>query len=472
MKLNKFRVRKFRSIQDSGWIDLDLVTALLGENESGKTNLLLPLWKLCPASGGKIDLLADAPRGEYSEIRALPDTEKPIFISAVFECDNMEKESISKIANCDSDWIKTIKFQRRYDGQYIVSFPDANPTDYCESSMAREILENQIKSVRSTESNKTDIKLKDVFLKKISDAIDRVKQIGDTISNTQLELVIEIIEQIDITKASKTGGFIESRRNCLEKLSKIKEDISRETPDRITDAREEALRLIPAFVYYANYGNLDSEIYLPHVIQNLHRQDLGEKEAAKARTLKVLFEFVNLKPQEIQALGMDLSPYQNPTPEQFQAKSEEKKERSVLLESASAGLTKAFGSWWKQGNYDFRFAADGDHFRIWVSDTIRPEKIELENRSTGLQWFFSFFLVFLNERNDAHFGSILLLDEPGITLHPMAQKDLSAFFEGLSIDNQLIYTTHSPFLLGSDKLDQVRAVDIGEDGCCVARLET
>ena len=88
----------------------------------------------------------------------------------------------------------------------------------------------------------------------------------------------------------------------------------------------------------------------------------------------------------------------------------------------------------------------------------------MENRSTGLQWFFSFFLVFLNEKNDSHYGSILLLDEPGITLHPMAQKDLFAFFENLSKDNQLIYTTHSPFLMDPDKLDQVKAVYIGKDG--------
>ena len=67
MKLKKFRVTKFRSVQDSGWVELDLVNALLGENESGKTNLLLPLWKLNPAADGEIDLLCDAPRGEYSE---------------------------------------------------------------------------------------------------------------------------------------------------------------------------------------------------------------------------------------------------------------------------------------------------------------------------------------------------------------------------------------------------------------------
>jgi predicted ATP-dependent endonuclease of OLD family len=36
-------------------------------------------------------------------------------------------------------------------------------------------------------------------------------------------------------------------------------------------------------------------------------------------------------------------------------------------------------------------------------------------------------LTFLVESKDAHKDSILLLDEPGLSLHPLAQKDLSLF---------------------------------------------
>lgn len=120
--------------------------------------------------------------------------------------------------------------------------------------------------------------------------------------------------------------------------------------------------------------------------------------------------------------------------------------------------------WWKQGNYRFRFDADGDHFRIWVSDDQRPEEVELEGRSTGLQWFLSFYLVFLVESKDSHQGAILLLDEPGLSLHPMAQQDLSLFFDNLSQTNQLLYTTHSPFLVDADRLDRARKVYVADDG--------
>ena len=66
------------------------------------------------------------------------------------------------------------------------------------------------------------------------------------------------------------------------------------------------------------------------------------------------------------------------------------------------------------------------------------------------------------ESKDAHQGTILLLDEAGLSRHPLAQRDLSNFFNSLS--NQIVYTTHSPFLMEADALDRVRSVYIDENG--------
>ena len=90
--------------------------------------------------------------------------------------------------------------------------------------------------------------------------------------------------------------------------------------------------------------------------------------------------------------------------------------------------------------------------------------MELENRSSGLQWFLSFYLVFLVESQGEHRKAILLLDEPGMGLHPYAQQDLSAFFESLSRTNQIIYTSHSPFLVDADRLERARKVYVANDG--------
>ena len=196
---------------------------------------------------------------------------------------------------------------------------------------------------------------------------------------------------------------------------------------------------------------------------------------AKARTLRVLFSFVELKADEVLELGRDFQDRtgegRKPTDEQIEKIGEQKRIRSILLQSASARLTEKFRDWWKQGDYRFRFEADGNHFRIWVADDRRPTEVELENRSSGLQWFLSFYLVFLVESQGQHRNAVLLLDEPGISLHPHAQRDLSAFFESLSESNQLMYTSHSPFLVDADRLERARKVYVAKDGTTKATAD-
>ena len=133
--------------------------------------------------------------------------------------------------------------------------------------------------------------------------------------------------------------------------------------------------------------------------------------------------------------------------------------RSIKLSSASNDITAKFSAWWKQRRHAIRYHADGDFFRIWVADDRRPGiEIELESRSQGFQWFFSFYLVFLVGSQESHKEAVLLLDEPGLHLHPTAQQELIAFFEELSQKNQLIYSTHSPFLIDGEHLHRVRPV--------------
>lgn len=57
-----------------------------------------------------------------------------------------------------------------------------------------------------------------------------------------------------------------------------------------------------------------------------------------------------------------------------------------------------------------------------------------------------------------------MLDEPGHTLHPMAQKDLASFFNSLAEKNQLLYTTHSPFLVDSMNITRTKVVYADENG--------
>ena len=372
---------------------------------------------------------------------------------------------LSKLTGFPADMFAEVKFKRTLDDKLYVEFIGVKPDREISTRGATDILDAATTEIEAATPLRSEPELKVAMLGAIAGSKTRMegrqtvdKAIFDAI---KADLTIEGAE--GTPKSSIAPRFARLREE-LEELSKT---ISKPHPNDIKEARDLAFAALPAFVYYSNYGNLDSEIYLPHVIENMKRKELGSIEAAKARTLKVLVEFVGLEAGEILQLGRDLK--EPPagkalTPEEIQGASDRKKERSVLPQSAGTKLTSEFRNWWKQGTYRFRFEADGDHFRIWVSDDVRPEEIELEGRSTGLQWFLSFYLVFLVESKDSHEGSILLLDEPGLSLHPLAQHDLTYFFDGLAKTNQMLYTTHSPFLIDADRLDRARKVYVSDDG--------
>lgn len=461
MELKQFRVTTFRSVRDSGWVEVDAVTALIGINESGKTNLLLPLWKLNPAREGEIQPTSDYPKKMFGEIRSSP--EEYCFITADFETGEQRAE-IAEIARIDEESAAIVRVRRYFDGKYTIEFPEFERPTKTPVEEVRQLLTELKTDIGSTRA----LKQEDEFKTRLRGRIDSL--LCDTAKDTdpdELDRLVEVLRSAIPEVPAKTSSLVPRTRQAIEDLREMRAALTAPDPGDDDAVCEAVLARIPKFVYYSNYGNLDSEIYLPHVVENLKRTDLGAKEAAKARTLRVLFSFVRLKPEEILELGRDFEETQygrEPTAEEIEEIAEKKRERSILLQAAETSLTEKFRDWWKQGDYRFELEADGKHFRIWVSDDRRPEKIELESRSTGLQWFLSFYLVFLVESLGEHKDAVLLLDEPGPSLHPLAQRDLSSFFDSLSKRNTIIYTAHSPFLVDSDRLDRARKVYVAPDG--------
>lgn len=464
MKLKQFRVTNFRSVKDSGWVEAEKVTALIGVNESGKTNLLLPLWKLKPARDGEIQPTSDFPKTMFGAIRNAPGNYH--FIEADFWTGVYSSE-ISTKAGINKDDAQVVRVTRFFDGQYYVEFPDFQRQVTIPRTEVISELEGCAAKVEAGQALKQEVELQERLITGLKDIVSQVS-IDDELQVVNLKDVKEKVCVLIPEESAKTSAIVPIISQLSDSLDEIIKRISAPQPGDKEGVKELVVSIIPSFVYYSNYGNLDSEIYLPHVVENLKRDDLGSKEAAKARTLKVLFRFVQLQPDEILELGRDFKDIhgQNREPDTTEIAeiAEKKRTRSILLQSAGATLTKEFRDWWKQGDYRFRFEADGNHFRIWVADDRRPTEVELENRSTGLQWFLSFYLVFLVESKGDHEQSILLLDEPGISLHPLAQRDLSAFFESLADTNQILYTSHSPFLVDADRLERARKVYVATDG--------
>lgn len=102
------------------------------------------------------------------------------------------------------------------------------------------------------------------------------------------------------------------------------------------------------------------------------------------------------------------------------------------------------------------------HLDILVSDPNAeyPVEVNLDERSRGFRWFFAFFITFsADTRGGNADGAILLLDEPGLYLHAKSQGDLLKHLRE-DYKNQIIYTTHSPFMVPADAIKIVRTVNI------------
>ena len=143
------------------------------------------------------------------------------------------------------------------------------------------------------------------------------------------------------------------------------------------------------------------------------------------------------------------------------------------LEGAGNRLSRRVLQYWSQNKhvhmqFDVRPARreDPEGMRtgnnIWanVHDSRHMVSTNLGTRSRGFVWFFSFLAWYsLVEKENKDNNVILLLDEPGLFLHGKAQGDLLQYLEKeLKERHQIIYTTHSPFMVDSTRFDLIRII--------------
>src|SRR5258706_410385 len=64
MKLTAFRIHRYKSILDSGWIEISPLTVMVGKNESGKTTILKALHRFNPFDPEPYSLDREWPRSQ------------------------------------------------------------------------------------------------------------------------------------------------------------------------------------------------------------------------------------------------------------------------------------------------------------------------------------------------------------------------------------------------------------------------
>jgi predicted ATPase len=462
MQAKRFRVQNFRNIDDSGWVTLDQVTAFVGRNESGKTTLLKAFHKFNPATDEPYDAMREFPRDRYMRDyvgRGSKGGDWPV-CSVAFALSDELKADIAALLppgqNPPAEAIAT----RYYDGSIAIEYEPA----LAELPLPPEPVLAGLKAFASgarrlaapaPEQEEATAATRNALAQWATQGQDQLKATADLRNDAGAKVLARLKAEAESKSNPQTAELVEALHEAIDPVL----GAAKAGPllPKIGELVEDAL---PVLIYFENYGVLDSAIYLPRFLEDLQR----DPNNPRSRTINAMFKHVALDAKDIASLGTEEARAQRQNGQQPNAETvakdqRRKEERAIRLNSASNDISTRFSDWWSQRRHKIRYHADGDYFRIWVADDRRPDvEIELEARSKGFQWFFSFYLVFLVESEEGHKDAILLLDEPGMNLHPTAQQELLGFFERLAEKNQLVYTTHSPFLVDGEHIYRVRPV--------------
>jgi len=420
VQLKSFRVRRFRNILDSGEISVESdVTALVGKNEAGKTALLQALYRLNPAHEAGFDVIQHYPRWMEVRDRKAGVIDATNAITATFALNDDDVSAAE--ANLGADVITgtDLVVSRNYSGGLTITVP-------CSS---RKAVENVCERLELSATN----------AKRFEKAYD-------------LGAMKRIVEQ---WRQQVDGDPETHAPQALVSLEEAMENMASETWRVAWKALKPRL---PKFFYFDAYSQLPGRVDLTELA--------GDGDSPGGSGLQTARALLKLAGTETGMLGEETYEI-----------------RKAELEAVSNELTRQVFEYWKQ-NPDLSVEMDVDKETVdvgngqqavarfletRVKDRRHGYTNNFDQRSAGFQWFFSFLAAF-SEFEGTEEPVVVLLDEPALSLHGRAQSDYLRFIdERLAASHQVLYTTHSPFMVEPGKIQRARIVeDRGPDEGAVA----
>ncbi len=409
IKLKKVEIDKYKSFLEKQEIDIeDGVTRVVGKNESGKTALLEAMAKFnyfdSSDDSFNFNSTNDYPRGLLKKYQQeYPNDDFPV-ISCTFEISDELLEQISDDIGKDVYTNKTVKIAKTYN----------NGMTYTISANCKKFIENFLQKYTLEKT------LKENLLQ-----CNSIKELADKLKENEEQQVI----------------YNELKEKYIDKSFSSFNDV-------VTGyiARQYIKPNLPQFLYFDEYYALPGAINLNKFADG-QVDDTFSKE--QQDITKALFELSNI----------DISKVMN---------SDDYEDFIAELEATSNNITdKLLEYWTTNQNLEIKFEIQTKEdtsrrilekfLQIRIRNTKHRVTLPLKNRSKGFIWFFSFLVWFSKVQEKENL--IILLDEPGLNLHAEAQSDLLEYIDKELLQKyQVIYTTHSPFMIESDKLDEVRTV--------------
>ena len=412
MILKSIKIENFRCIEDSNEFSIEPVTCLVGKNEAGKTALLQALYKLKPDIQGEGDFIPilTYPRRKYSEYKERHESDPDNVLTTIWELEKTEIVAVAQTLGNKALKDKLVRVTRGYS-----------------NSNAWEIEIDELQVVKH-------------FLR--TSGLNQTER-ADIKDSQTIEELISKLEAID-PKSESQQTFL----NTLNQTFPTK---------RPSEQAEDILNAsIPTFLYFGDYQNLPGQVS----INELREKDANGRLEYGDRVFIALLDLASTSLDEIDQM-------------------KEFEKLNAELEAVSNRLSDEIFEYWTQNRnlkvicrFDNALPEDpppfntGYVFRTRIENVRHRVTVSFDEHSRGFVWFFSFLTWFSQLKKHYDENLIILLDDPALSLHARAQADLLRYInEKLKPNYQVIYTTHSPFMVDAENLLSARTVeDVVEDG--------
>lgn len=447
MKLTSIRIQKFHSIVDSGIVELsDTVTVLVGKNEQGKTTFLRGLASLNPKN-------RYAPSDLPNHLRAYLEDKLPSEISVVcawLSPSTEEKTLLEKVVT-DAEQIDEFIVSRFYDSHYSyrAKHEDGSEAEvrFVMPDISR-FVEHIKKSVATLqtrlESHATRVP---AFATSIPQAASNNQQFL-TGNFSDLSSIANLVQAFTTALAALPGQDAAIQADiatATKEIQGLQEQIQQVLKK---DPRVQFHSLMPRFVLHSTS--------LDRIPNEVNVADFVKDPEATSKGMANLCKVAGLSTQKIQEL----------------ASAKETARRETYEDHYRASISGGINEFWSQETYNIHFRIEQERLSLSISDGTYTRRISPSERSDGFQWYLSFYSTLLSEVSLTA-PTVVLLDNPGLELHADGQRDIKRFLEEkLPGNTQVVYVTHSPAMIDTYNLEQVRCVELrpGMEGTKVLKL--
>jgi predicted ATP-dependent endonuclease of OLD family len=563
MKINAFHIRNYRSIVDSRkcFLSPDYITALIGQNESGKTSVLEALRSFYEGTITDDVLRSDLTFPEitctfmldegkvladYIDMATIPDELRPSFASIkevsvmrkwhgtqnsaisiaeqqivdfYNQLNNNRLDSVTKIIALIPELTRQAEvvskeIQASENGVSIArsEFNNAyNHVEDLEKSLAKrnspdvqitasqELEKAKLVLVASEETLKeklTWIEAKKTDLQHIAEKLSVAKQFNDFMLrehslNDELQIKAAQIKEAEYrlktVKSDRESRKISKSLDQLREMNRLLIDELQVLNEKLIKSRKTAQKVLAG----SRRSGAEQEALLEYEQEKGYAspEDIGTAIFRHMPMFEFFEDFSSLLPNKI---DLDDLLDENTQVEGYKAarnflcvaglnadffREENHRILKQKIENLNSEITIDFQDYWRQSvgkNDKIRINFELEHYdnsqpeksgkpylEFWVKD--KQERLYPKQRSRGVRWFLSFYLELKATAKEKKTDRVMLIDEPGLSLHARAQEDVLKVFEDLRENLQIIYCTHSPNLIDLKKLYRIIAVQRAKD---------